>query len=434
MTTTIEELQIIPSGGIVTGSGNGTDVTPWIDTSYLVTPATNSHLSDLAGRVLSSKSMQYAKAAFEALRELLASAEKEKETPDEDMPMDMADGFYFVDLGLTPGQRFAGFALGKFVDMHGRAVEFTKESIDKFLSNTIKAIAAAKGKRMPGLPIDSKGHDKGEAAGWIVDAELGEVKDSVGGVIPAIYLAAEWTSLGVRLLSEKILTNFSPTVDLTNQTIRGGSLTNWPASVDANGVPLFHAIELSNRAGVDDGSQPALLSGEKTMAIELTQEQLEELVSKRVDAALTEAVNTTAKDDGNAANRLTELVEAKVNARWQEKIELMQRESAAAELAREVTEKGIPYSANTLTAELTKLNPAQAEFWGGVLKTVANNGLTSFAEMGHGGRITGKQLEPEIKRVLDAHVKQGGTVEDFFAFAGIGEMGDYNLSAYQGGK
>ena len=178
MTTTIEELQIIPSGGIVTGSGNGTDVTPWIDTSYLVTPATNSHLSDLAGRVLSSKSMQYAKAAFEALRELLASAEKEKETPDEDMPMDMADGFYFVDLGLTPGQRFAGFALGKFVDMHGRAVEFTKESIDKFLSNTIKAIAAAKGKRMPGLPIDSKGHDKGEAAGWIVDAELGEVKDS----------------------------------------------------------------------------------------------------------------------------------------------------------------------------------------------------------------------------------------------------------------
>lgn len=153
MTTTIEELQIIPSGGIVTGSGNGTDVTPWIDTSYLVTPATNSHLSDLAGRVLSSKSMRYAKAAFEALRELLASAEKEKETPDEDMPMDMADGFYFVDLGLTPGQRFAGFALGKFVDMHGRAVEFTKESIDKFLSNTIKAIAAAKGQQCTSILI-----------------------------------------------------------------------------------------------------------------------------------------------------------------------------------------------------------------------------------------------------------------------------------------
>ena len=170
------------------------------------------------------------------------------------------------------------------------------------------------------------------------------------------------------------------------------------------------------------------------MAIELTQEQLDELVSKRVEAALTEAVNTAVKDDGNAANRLTELVEAKVNARWQEKIELMQRESAAAELAREVTEKGIPYSANTLTAELTKLSQAQADFWGGVLKTVANNGLTSFAELGHAGRIGGKQLEPEIKRVLDAHVKKGGTVKDFFTYAGIGEMGDFDLSAYEGGN
>ena len=79
------------------------------------------------------------------------------------------------------------------------------------------------------------------------------------------------------------------------------------------------------------------------MAIELTQEQLDTLVSERVEAALTEAVTTAQATGGTGVNRLTELVEARVNARWQEKIELMQRESAAAELAREVTEKGIPY-------------------------------------------------------------------------------------------
>ena len=171
------------------------------------------------------------------------------------------------------------------------------------------------------------------------------------------------------------------------------------------------------------------------MTLELTQEQLEELVSKRVDAALTEAVNTTAKDDGNAANRLTELVEAKVNARWQEKIELMQRESAAAELAREVTEKGIPYSANTLTAELTKLNPAQAEFWGGVLKTIVNNGLTNFAELGHGGRInSGQQLDPRVKQLAKNFVANGGKIAEFFAInPELGEMSQYDLNEVTNG-
>ncbi len=400
-----------------------------------ITPSDGGTVANLAGRVLSSKSMQYAKQAFEALRELLASAEKEKETSDEDTPMDMTANFAVFELaGLTPGKPFAGFAVGEFVDMYGRAVKFTQDKLADYLKNTLQAIKSFQAKGRPGLPIDSKNHDKGEAAGWITGAELGQVIDSNGKTVPAIMLLADWTELGVRQLAGKIMAGFSPTVDQTKHRIVGGSLTNWDASVDSNGVPLFNAIELSNRAGVDDGSQPALLSGEKTMAIELTQEQLDELVSKRVEAALTEAVNTAVKDDGNAANRLTELVEAKVNARWQEKIELMQRESAAAELAREVTEKGIPYSANTLTAELTKLNPAQADFWGGVLKTVANNGLTSFAELGHAGRIGGKQLEPEIKRVLDAHVKKGGTVKDFFTYAGIGEMGDFDLSAYEGGN
>lgn len=400
MMTTTEELQMIntPEGGAV---------------------------ANLAGRVLSSKSMQYAKQAFEALRELLASAEKEAA---EDEPMDMANGFYFVDLGLTPGQRFAGFALGKFTDMHGRAVEFTKDSIDKFLNNTVKAIAAAKGKKMPGLPIDSKGHDKGEAAGWIVDAELGEVQDSAGNTISAIFLAAEWTSLGVRLLSDKILTNFSPTVDLTNQTIRGGSLTNWPASVDSSGVPLFNAVELSNRADLADESQEAFLSGEGTMAIELTQEQLDELVSKRVEAALTEAVELTSQNE-NGANRLTELVEQRVNARWQEKIELMQREGAAADLARDVAGKGIPFPADTLAAELVKLPPASADFWGGVLKTIAANGLVEFAELGHGNRSGNKVNDPFVTRLAQKWVEDGNELEQLFAInPELGDMAQYDLS------
>ena len=154
--------------------------------------------------------------------------------------------FLFVDLaGLTPGKPFAGFAAGSFVDMNGRAVEFKAATLKTFIANTLKAVEAAKKKGMPGLPIDARAHDKGDAAGWIVGASEGEVEDSEGKAVPVIMLAAEWTKLGLELLKEKIVANFSPTVDLKSKVIRGGSLTNWPASVDASGAPLFPAVELA---------------------------------------------------------------------------------------------------------------------------------------------------------------------------------------------
>lgn len=154
--------------------------------------------------------------------------------------------FLFVDLSsLTPGKPFAGFAAGSFVDMNGREVEFPASSLKVYIANTLKAIALAKGKGMPGLPIDARAHDKGDAAGWVVDASEGEVLDSEGAAVPVIMLAAEWTKLGLELLGGRIVANFSPTVDLKGKVIRGGSLTNWPASVDGNGVPLFPAVELA---------------------------------------------------------------------------------------------------------------------------------------------------------------------------------------------
>ena len=65
--------------------------------------------------------------------------------------------FLFVDLaGLTPGKPFAGFAVGKFVDMDGRGVEFKPAQLKTFLANTLKAIKAVKEKGMPGLPIDAR--------------------------------------------------------------------------------------------------------------------------------------------------------------------------------------------------------------------------------------------------------------------------------------
>lgn len=180
--------------------------------------------------------------------------------------------FLFVELaGLTPGKAFAGFAAGTFVDMNGREVEFKPGTLKTFLANTLTAIAAARAKGMPGLPIDARAHDKGEAAGWIVDASEGEVEDSAGAKVPVLMLAAEWTKLGLELLRDRIMANFSPTVDVRGKSIRGGSLTNWPASVDASGAPLFPAVELAQ--GMFRG---ATSDERRVTSLELAEKSLDE--------------------------------------------------------------------------------------------------------------------------------------------------------------
>lgn len=179
------------------------------------------------------------------------------------MPQDIATFFYRIDLSdrywgedvqvapaapaaLHRGQPFAGLALGLFRDMYGNGVDLRRIELDRLVSNTLAAIGFAQSRNMPGLPIDARGHDKLDAAGWIVGAEAGTVTDSSGVTLGAVVLTADWTSLGQRLIGEKILTNFSPTVELEPKpVIRGGSLTNWPASVDKAGHPLFNALELS---------------------------------------------------------------------------------------------------------------------------------------------------------------------------------------------
>lgn len=379
---------------------------------------------------------------------------------------ELSSGGYVVELGLTQGKPFAGFALGKFVDMHGRAVEFAKDSISEFLSNTIKAIDAAKAKKMPGLPIDAQKHDKGEAAGWIVSAELGEVTDSGGDSIPAIYLVAEWTSLGVRLLSDKILTNFSPTVDLTNKTIRGGSLTNWPASVDAKGVPLFNAVELtqsqpSDSPVMDDESQTVNQNGELIMKLdELTQEQRESLLAEARQAALAEMAkggsgNGTSVDLSALAD-VTDLAGARdaLLAQYKTAIEAeyaRMQQGAAAQLAEmmaqakrsqhiaefsqritggtEANPYGLPVKADEIETFLSQLNNQQRAMAESILSRTWESGLNSFKELGHGKRPTGSVKDPFVTRLAKQWVSDGNELEQLFAInPELGDMAQYDLS------
>jgi len=148
---------------------------------------------------------------------------------------------------LTKGKDIAGLSVIKDgVDMLGRkfAVK-AKEIKNKYLPNTIKRIKMMQDKGEPGLPIDDEKHSFGKAAGWITGASLGSVTDSGGKKRTALMLAVAWTKLGVELIKNKIMTNFSPVFNTESFEILGGSLTNYPANKDEKGIPLFDAIMLS---------------------------------------------------------------------------------------------------------------------------------------------------------------------------------------------
>src|SRR3972149_2830873 len=152
--------------------------------------------------------------------------------------------FIFTQLSinnLTPGRPFDGLTIVETHDMNGRPVKVEQAGLIAYLTNTLAAIAATKSAtgEIVGLPIDAGAtgdHDKGDAGGWIVGAEL---VDNVLQLIP------KWTELGVELITKSIRRFFSATVDVENKVILGGTLTNWPAVRDAQGKMLLKPIELS---------------------------------------------------------------------------------------------------------------------------------------------------------------------------------------------
>lgn len=144
-----------------------------------------------------------------------------------------------ADDPLTEGRPFDGLVAGTFVDMGGTKFEFTDEDLVEIVANTRRAIEATRTEsgEIAGLPIDARGHEGGDGAGFIVDVEL------VDGVI---RFTPVWTKIGVELVGEKIRRWFSATIDTLRNLAIGGTLTNWPATRDnKTGEILLRPIELA---------------------------------------------------------------------------------------------------------------------------------------------------------------------------------------------
>ncbi len=141
---------------------------------------------------------------------------------------------------LTDGKPFDGLVAGTFTDMNGRKFEFTEDDLSELESNTRRSIEATRSEsgKIVGIPIDARGHEAGDGAGWIVGVEL---EDGI------LRFTPRWTSIGLELIGEGIRRFFSATVDTLLNVVMGGTLTNWPATRNnKTGEIMLRPIELAH--------------------------------------------------------------------------------------------------------------------------------------------------------------------------------------------
>lgn len=343
---------------------------------------------------------------------------------------------FFVQLSnLTNGRPFDGLAAGTFRDMWGREVTFKPEELPEYVKNTVDAINVTLGEdgSVAGLPIDLKNHEMGDAAGWIVGAELDESGTK-------IRFTPNWTDAGLELIRQKLQRFFSATINIKSKTIVGGTLTNWPATRDQQGKVMLRPIALSSELFWEDVINPdesETTEGVKPMTVDtLDVEQVKSELMAAVRAEMTELIKQSspaspqtqqvseqnllemlqlsgAKEEVVEAFKATMLEQyermqesAKIEA--QQMIAAIRHESNVAQFSEKVTAGtqdnpyGLPVKSQDLREFLMSLNPAQAQKAMALFTAVWQNSKVEFAELGsnHDAEIK-KQLPPEIVSALN---------------------------------
>lgn len=312
-----------------------------------------------------------------------------------------------------PGKPFDGMRAGSFVDMYGRSVTFDGKELAEYVANTKAAIAATRSEsgEIVGLPIDAQNHNKGDAAGWIIDASL------AGDVV---RLTPRWTDLGLDLIGSSRQRFFSPTVDMSNKTIVGGSLTNWPAT-RAKGKTLLRPIELAE--GDPKPMEEALAKIMEMLGA----------IWEKIKGETEETPAAPAADMAQTA-LAAELAQAKQTIA--DLTAQNERKNKIAEFAQRVTAgtkdnpRGLNMPASQLSEVLLSLPDETAQKVQAMLESLV---VVEFGERGHAGQIQQKQEVPAlIAPYLREWVKAGKPVESFFSInPEVGKMEDFNLSQFQ---
>lgn len=357
----------------------------------------------------------------------------------------MTDSLFYTELALSNmAKPFDGMAVGDFKTAQGE-ISIQPDELDVYLQNTKDVLESTRteGGEVVGLPIDMDGHDHKGGAGWIVDV----VREG-----DLLRFIPKWTEAGQSLIREGVRRFFSPSFDVEQKVIIGGSMTNYPASRDEKRRIKLRPVELSETMFV-----PEYESGGfnwKELADEIFN-RLKSLSQAKPESEEKETGDTH-KGGTMPTNPLAELaakadtpeglaeLEAAINKRASDKVvELLDvetRKQHISELAETLVggtaehPKGLPVDKTKLVefmADLPKDKQEQAE---AIFSAIVEKGFIEFEEQGHSQEVTHQKDLPDwAKPLLKAHLEDKGTLEAFFTANAdeLGEMKAYNLSEYQ---
>lgn len=355
----------------------------------------------------------------------------------------MSYNFLFTELG--EGKVFDGMASGKFTDFSGQTVEIKAEDLPAIVEKTKLAIASTttESGEVVGLPIDEDGHNHKGGAGWITDVSMDESGKK-------IRFVPNWTEIGLELIGKKIRRFFSVSVDLANQVILGGSLTNWPATRTKDGQILLRPIELSTEL-FEIQEKPMDTTFVKTGFQKIADDITNFIASLKGDDEPPKGEQEMALPTPPVAPELpspslTELLKTPeaVKEMGQKAVEMAQEFVKAEMRKKEIVEfaatlvggskdspYGLPVRADEVVALLLSL-PSQQSQAVQMLLTKTMKATVNFMESGFSGEFNAHQRLPEAFRpALQTWLSAGNDIKSFFAQnAELGSAEDYNLAEF----
>jgi hypothetical protein len=351
--------------------------------------------------------------------------------------------FSYTDLSLLGGEAraFDGMSAGVFTDMFGRETEFRPEELPAYVANTKRALESTRDSagEVVGFPIDQLNHHGGLAAGWIVDVALAEGRN-------VIEFTPRWNDWAREKITANELRFFSPSINVREKVIVGGSLTNWPATRTPDEQILLRPVELSAQMQTYDTPPQAALLGEvlKRGLAEIKQIVLSGLKPTPDEPQLSEGVTMPEETvelqepQAQTVDLASPEIQAEIDLRAEAKAAVIvaQRahEAQVSAFAASLVHQGVPVGAEELVAFLSKLPAEVYPEAERLLGEIATKGLIQFEEQGHSKVATGSQPLPDWTAAqLSKWLAAGKPLGEFFEVNAdvLGAMSDYNLTEYQ---
>lgn len=356
--------------------------------------------------------------------------------------------FVFVDMhdfAAAGAKPIDGLSAGKFTSMWGDVVEFRAEELSTYANNTrevIKSTTTESGE-VVGLPIDMDMHDHRGGAGWIKDVIVDAERKILSFMV-------EWTEEGADVIRRNIRRFFSPSVDLENEIVLGGSLTNWPATRDSkSGRILLRPIELSSFMKEID--MPKTLE-----EIENAQDALTASVATLTTLVTETNAKITELSKGPKAPEGPEGISPELAALLGDTTQLEEMGAKAQEIATDVIKaekrkhqvvefaariaggtKAKPFGLKVRAADVVALVLSIPEKQGNAVMRILEQSLDAavdFAQHGIDGEGFGNKPElpqPFKKYALDFCAIEGNTIQEFFKQnPEAGRFDDFNLAEF----